>query len=50
MIYKELYTSPEVKVFEVRIGGVVCTSNPNLLYGNPGEAGGGFGDGGSFDL
>ena len=30
MIKKELYTSPEVKVFNVRIEGVVCTStNPD---------------------
>ena len=30
MTEKELYTSPEVKVFNVRIEGVICQSiNPN---------------------
>lgn len=38
MTEKELYTSPEVKVFNVRIEGVICTSgefNPNQW--NPGN-------------
>ena len=32
MTEKEMYTEPTVKVFEVRVGGVICTSgdfNPN---------------------
>lgn len=42
MTEKELYTSPEVKVFNVRIEGVICGSN----FGDPGEPGGvpGFND------
>lgn len=35
MTEKELYTSPEVKVFNVRIEGVICGSN----FGNPGAPG-----------
>ena len=38
MIKKELYTSPEVKAFDVRIEGVICTSgefDPNQW--NPGN-------------
>lgn len=48
MTEKKLYTSPEVKAFSVRIEGVICQSN--LLYGDPGEPGGGLGDGGSYNL
>ena len=39
MTEKELYTSPEVKVFNVRIEGVICGSN----FGDPGQAGGSLG-------
>lgn len=41
MTEKELYTSPEVKVFNVRIEGVICQSG----LGDPGAAGKGFTDG-----
>ncbi len=45
---KELYEQPNVSVFTVQTEGVICQST--LLYGNPGEPGGGLGDGGSFNL
>ena len=41
MTEKELYTSPEVKVFNVSIEGVICTSG----LGDPGAAGLGFQNG-----
>jgi len=47
---KSDYISPEVDVFTLLSEGVICQSKPDLLFGNPGEPGGGFGDGGSFDL
>ncbi len=34
MTEKELYTSPEVKVFNVRIEGVICTSTTGNTLGN----------------
>ena len=46
---KQLYEAPEAETFVVRTEGMLCQSNP-LLYGNPGEAGDGFGDGGSYDF
>lgn len=48
MIKKQFYTSPEVDVFLIRPEGVICTSD--LLFGNPGEPGGGLGDGGEFNF
>ena len=46
---KLLYESPTVDVFTVQTEGVICQSG-DLLYGAPGQPGGGFGDGGSFNL
>lgn len=45
---KELYEQPSVLVFTLQSEGVICQSN--LLYGNPGEAGGDLGDGGFYNL
>ena len=39
---KEMYCSPETKVFEVKTEGVICQSGDPLLYDNP------FGDELSF--
>ena len=44
---KLTYLSPETETLVVRFEGVICQSN---IYGNPGEPGGGFGDGGSHNL
>ena len=43
------YITPTVDVFTVQTEGVICQSG-DLLFGNPGEPGGGFGNGGTFNL
>lgn len=51
-MYKEKlkdYESPTIDVLYLKFEGVVCQSDP-LLYGNPGEAGDDFGDGGTYDF
>ncbi len=45
MTEKELYTSPEVKVFNIRIEGVICTSDPATAGLNPWQQ-----EGGGFDI
>ena len=44
---KQLYEAPAAETLVVRFEGVICESKN---YGNPGEPGGGFGDGGSYNL
>lgn len=46
---KLLYESPTTDVFTVQTEGVICQSG-DYVFGNPGQPGGGFGDGGSFNL
>lgn len=48
MTKKELYTSPEVDVFTLQSEGVICQSDTDLIFGNPGEPGGVLEDGGLF--
>ena len=43
------YLTPEVNVFTVQTEGVICTSG-DYIFGDPGQPGGGLGDGGSINL
>ena len=43
------YLSPECEVVNIKTEGIICDSG-DYLFGGPGEPGGGFGDGGFFNI
>lgn len=44
-----LYESPTIDVITLQAEGVICLS-ATLIWGDPGYAGGNFGDGGTYNL